>query len=143
MNEKMFLLVVSIIAVLLLVTTFYYYNESGNCIKNPYDLPDENGDTILRWAIHKNEPLFMQFLVENGADVNYRNNWNWTPLFWAVHYNNTDMVKYLLENGADVTIKDYENDTVIDYATFLIKQGKETNRTIIDGQILSILKEYK
>lgn len=141
--KKKIILVLAILSISLFMTTFYYYSSYMSIKdKADFDRPDENGDTLLRWAIYRNEPLFVQFLIENGADVNYRNKWNWTPLFWAVHYNNTRMVEYLLNNSADITIKDYENDTVYDYSQTLLKVNSEKNFTRIDEEIILILENY-
>ncbi|WP_420535738.1 ankyrin repeat domain-containing protein [Brachyspira intermedia] len=41
-------------------------------------------------------------LVRNGANVNYRNKVNYTPLMYACIKGDLNLVKLLLDNGADI-----------------------------------------
>lgn len=43
----------------------------------------------------------IKILVDNGADVNYFDNGELTPLSMAIEYENQQIVSYLLKNGAD------------------------------------------
>ena len=47
----------------------------------------------------------MKHLVENGADLNARDENNDTALMKAFQKGRFDIVKYLVENGADVNAK--------------------------------------
>jgi hypothetical protein len=50
---------------------------------------DENGETAMHGAAYQNWPQLVEFLNENGADVdvwNRKNNWGWTPLLIAQGY---------------------------------------------------------
>jgi ankyrin repeat protein len=50
---------------------------------------DENGETAMHGAAYQNWPRMVEFLVENGADVdvwNRSNRWGWTPLLIAHGY---------------------------------------------------------
>ena len=58
-----------------------------------------------------------QMLLENGADVNTKDDWGSTPLMNAVYSEaGIETVQLLLENGADPTLKDSEGKTAYDYA---------------------------
>ena len=74
------------------------------------------------------------FLVEHGADVNYKNEYNQTALSKSVLTENLDVVLYLLQHGADYTTpvhsydgKDYYLNDVLSKMKFPSdsKEGKE------------------
>ena len=59
----------------------------------------------------------VKFLIENGADINIKNNNGDTVLHEAVLIkDNLEVVKLLIENGADINIKNNNGDTVLHYA---------------------------
>lgn len=62
----------------------------------------DKDDSPLMKALSMNSLVAARFLVENGADVNYRTSENKNALFIACFTKNAEMVKFLLENGADV-----------------------------------------
>jgi hypothetical protein len=41
----------------------------------------------------------VKFLVQNGANVNAKNNFGTTPLIWAAINNELEVVKFLVQNG--------------------------------------------
>jgi ankyrin repeat protein len=41
----------------------------------------------------------MKLLIDNGADINARNNYGCTPLTYAANNNNTEIMKLLVDNG--------------------------------------------
>ena len=43
----------------------------------------------------------VQFLIDNGADINKADKDKRTPLHWAVESGKKEMVELLIENGAD------------------------------------------
>lgn len=66
--------------------------------------------TPLQFACLKGNFEMVRFLVENGADVNYRTlNASFSPLWYAaVESDNPEIVRYLIEEGANVnTLKRY------------------------------------
>jgi len=77
------------------------------------NVESENG-TLLNYAIQHNNKTIIQYLVENGADINkvckrkfnnYDNiNLYYPPLLLAIHHNNEWIVKYLIEKGANINI---------------------------------------
>jgi ankyrin repeat protein len=52
-------------------------------------------------------------LLDNGADVNLRDNYDSTALMWAAYFGYTAIVKLLLDNGADITMQDNYGDTAL------------------------------
>ena len=86
------------------------------------------GQTALMWAAAQQQPAMVQFLIENGADVDAQslpNNWErqvtaeprmkilpaggLTPLLYAAREGCTECVKLLIEAGADLNKTDPEN----------------------------------
>lgn len=61
-------------------------------------------DKIGRKEIYFSEKI-MKLLIDNGADINHRNNMGMTPLMHYVIKGEDRLVKILLENGADVNAK--------------------------------------
>lgn len=63
--------------------------------------------TGLHWASINNRLSVVDYLVQNGADVNAKaGNLNAPPLHWAARYGYVYIVHYLLEHGADPTLTD-------------------------------------
>lgn len=47
----------------------------------------------------------VKFLLENGAQIDYKNPFAKTALFYAVEFNDHEMAQFLIQNGADVNAK--------------------------------------
>ena len=73
----------------------YTENESVND-RNRYD----DNNTALMVAAYKGHFKVVEFLVDNGADVNARDKRGRTPLTLALENGYTDVVKYLKKHGA-------------------------------------------
>jgi len=58
----------------------------------------------------------MRLLVEHGADVNARTNWDATPLHIAAFNGRTAAAQFLLDHGADTTVRDQHGQTPLDLA---------------------------
>lgn len=54
----------------------------------------------------------IQFLIEQGLDVNAIDSYGNTPLIYAVRQRNVEGIRLLLENGADKLIEHENNDGV-------------------------------
>ena len=59
----------------------------------------------------------VRFLVENGADVNARDEDDQTALHEAAHKGHIDVVRFLVENGADVNARNKYDQTPLHRAT--------------------------
>lgn len=44
----------------------------------------------------------VKFLLENGAEIDYKNPFGKTALFYAVEFNDLKMAQFLIQNGADI-----------------------------------------
>ncbi|MEL6117160.1 ankyrin repeat domain-containing protein [Photobacterium sp. SP02] len=56
-------------------------------------------------------PESIQFLIDQGLDVNAIDNYGYTPLIYAVRQRNVQVIRILLENGANEAIEHRGNDS--------------------------------
>jgi hypothetical protein len=56
-------------------------------------------------------------LIVRGADVNYKEDFDYTPLFWAVHHNRLYISWLLLNQGANVNDYDKYGNTPLMYVS--------------------------
>ena len=79
------------------------YVEAGCTLEETFDYTGiyKKKDCIQRF---KNTENFIQLLVDNGLNINEKNNNNKTPLYIATEQNDIDMVTLLLKYGADPLI---------------------------------------
>ena len=95
------------------------------------------GNTPLAFAAERNNLEITKLLIENGADVNKKNDLGSAPLHYATRYNNLEMVKLLVKNGADVNqISSLDDNVPLEYAIyndnsemakFLVEAGADVN----------------
>lgn len=62
-------------------------------------------DQELLLAAMKGDREKVVSLLDDGADINSRDQSGWTPLLWAISRGQTDIVKLLLEKDADVNAR--------------------------------------
>ena len=72
--------------------------------------------TPLYYACWNNHPSLVQYLISNGANIEARDENNWTPLHWASNFGAADIVKDLVAIGADTESKDNDGNTPYDLA---------------------------
>lgn len=75
----------------------------------------ETKSATLNEAIKKHTDI-AKFLIDNGADVNAKNDNGDTVLIKASNSGNLDIVKYLVKNGTDVNAKNNQNKTALNYS---------------------------
>jgi ankyrin repeat protein len=99
------------------------------------------GQTLLYPAVVRNTNIdVLKYLISQGADVNAKDKWGWTPFHRAVERNtNIDVLECLVSQGADVNAKiemSYnetplhlaaEKNPNIDVLKYLISQGADVN----------------
>lgn len=62
-----------------------------------------SGDTLLILAVRQNEKKWIQFLVENGADIGRRNHYSLvSPLFLAYNGDDKELLNWLLSLEKDI-----------------------------------------
>jgi hypothetical protein len=76
-----------------------------------------NGTTALHSACSRGYFEIVQYLVENGADMNIRGGEdNDTPLIWAVYNERNNISKFLIDNGANINSRDKHGKSALNYA---------------------------
>jgi len=79
---------------------------------------DSDGHTPLYWAVSYGEREVIEYLIQQGADVNLdRGMYGVTPLHAAAQDRDHDMVRLLVEKGADPSAEDHQGRTPLDYAS--------------------------
>lgn len=80
-----------------------------------------NGMTPLHLAVYRNKEQLIDFLLENGANVNLKanNNYQATALQLAVFAKNQSIIQKILKKNPDLYIKDAQGADVIFYAISL------------------------
>ena len=66
---------------------------------------------LINAAHYSTNEVFLQKLIDSGADVNYKN--DDTALTEAASYNNINAVKVLLKNNANVNVQNYYDMTAL------------------------------
>ena len=92
------------------------------------DITDEFGNTALIKASEKGYMEMVDYLINNGADINYQNKQGVTPAMKAAERNNFYVIKLLLDKDVDISQSDYTGRTLREIA--------ENNR---DKRILKLL----
>lgn len=83
-------------------------------------------------AVWEGDIMGVQKALKAGADVNYKNESDLTPLREAVRRGHTEIVKFLLKRGAEVDVKDnLEGNTALIWAAFIGK--KEICKLLLDN----------
>lgn len=91
------------------------------CIKKGADV---NFITQQRWvnisplitAINNNHIEAAKMLLQNNADINWKDTFNSTALMYAASIGNIKMVQLLIDNGADLEHKDKQGNNAISAA---------------------------
>jgi len=61
-------------------------------------------ETPLVWAAEHNKPEVLKWLLDQGADINFHNDWDGSVLSVAAWSGHTEIVKLLLDAGADTEL---------------------------------------
>jgi ankyrin repeat protein len=109
------------------------------------------GNTILMVASVSNHMHIVKYLVENGADVNAKNDARESALLLTCREGHLDIIRYLVENGADINystgLKYGEGVTPLTFACvyghlsvveYLVENGAN-----VDEKIVNLAKNYK
>lgn len=72
--------------------------------------------TALHAAVSSNQPQIVEWLLDAGADVNARQQSDYTPLMGAAANARTEILEMLLPRGADATLLTTDGKTAADLA---------------------------
>lgn len=84
-------------------------NKPGSTIVNSRDLT--NGDSGLHIVVQRMDALWVQFLLQRGADANIRNKRGITPLQLATSLGFIGGAQELIKSGASVNVSDQTGET--------------------------------
>ena len=108
---------------------------------SPFEVNDE-GETDLHITAVLNLPLLTKFLLNEGADINAKDEDGYTPLHLAGLHNTPEIAEVLLNEGANVNAKDEDGATPLHYAALhnapdvaevLLNEGANVNAKDEDG----------
>lgn len=94
------------------------------------DSVDEDGYTPLHRAAYSNNVDIAKILIQYGADVNARTEYQWTPLHSAVKWSNAEIAALLLQHGADVNALSEGQQTPLHIAS-TVSNCRETAMTLL------------
>ena len=94
-----------------------YLDEYKDVLIENIDTKDEEGITPLHDASSHGNLEAVQFLIDNGADVNARNKYNETPLHYASYHGRLEIARLLVDNEADVNAKDERGNIPLYWAS--------------------------
>lgn len=96
--------------------------------------------TPLMFALDKNKEEIAKILIENGANINVKDNTGITPLMQASVKEFVEIVKLLLEKGADKNAKEMNGRSAVDLIEQLCKYSGITFPTGNLADIIDLLK---
>ena len=79
---------------------------AGMCLAVSCLLAACDGNTPLMTEVMHGRVDDARTMIEQGADVNARNNYGWTALSHAARIGNVELVRLLIAHGADVNVQD-------------------------------------
>ncbi len=91
---------------------------------------DDEGVSVFDMAITYNNITLVEYILENGIDVNATNRRSgFTPLMCAACYGRAEITKLLLEHGANKDAKESKGFNATDFAR---KMNKKTVLVLLD-----------
>ncbi len=89
-----------------------FFNKYGLVLADYLTRDQEYKDEMFIWIVQNNNKIkqyrlieIIEYLLDNGADINAKNNYGWTALIWASRNGHKDIVKLLLDNNADINVQ--------------------------------------
>lgn len=80
------------------------------------DAKDEEGRTMLHWAVDRSQIAVVELLVKHEADINIQDQDGMTCLHYAVNCENIELAMLLVNNGASVDVADQDGETPLSLA---------------------------
>lgn len=113
-------------------------------MNNLQEMINEN----LLQAVRDNNYDLVKNLINQGADVSYKNTTRLTPLLWAACFNQLEIVKLLVEHGADINyirygtaLMDAAKKGNIDVVRFLLDHGANIDTIGYNGTALELAEK--
>lgn len=101
--------------------------------------------TALYWAVIKNKVFFVQLLVNNGADLEAKDNWGRTPLLLATTATATvdisAVIRTLLQAGSNINCRDNNGTTPMAEACF--RGNSLAISALMDRDPDMLVKDYR
>ncbi|ORX79989.1 ankyrin [Anaeromyces robustus] len=97
-----------------------------------HQLKNENNKNLLMLAIESHANEIIKFLVDNNADINFRDESGDTPLVYLLKSNNNEMANYLIDNGADVYSVNNEGESIYTISVKYNQYGYHFNNQYIN-----------
>lgn len=94
------------------------------------DSVDDDGYTPLHRASYTNNVDIAKILLQYGANVNAKTEFEWTPLHSAVKWSNAECAALLLQHGADVNALSQGQQTPLHIAA-TVSNCRETAMTLM------------
>ncbi|KAA6389681.1 MAG: hypothetical protein EZS28_014792 [Streblomastix strix] len=85
--------------------------QDHTIVQTPY----EYGKTPLSIAASWGHDELIQFLIDEGADINHADEIGWVPLHWAAFTGNLDTCHLLINQGADYMRENKAHQTPLDF----------------------------
>ena len=98
---------------LLLLLSLFSMN---NCAQNKSTMNPNDPTKQLLTAVNNNHPEEVNTALKNGANIEWKDSQNRTPLMLAVRAKHIEVAKILIENNANVNAQDNIQDTPFLYA---------------------------
>jgi len=135
-EDKRYVFILIICAIIVISLPIFLYYEKEKRIKSIFLLVEHDDFKTVK-AFLKQDPGLVNFknkdscltpiyfaksgamadlLIENGADINFRDINNYTPLHLLIGLSSKEAAKILILKGADVNAKDNDSDTPLKLA---------------------------
>ena len=88
------------------------------------------GQTALHWAAYDGRIDMARQLIEKGANVNAKDDYQATPLHFAAEVGRIDIARLLIENGADLNAEDLDKKKPLIWA---IEEGHDEFAKLLEG----------
>ena len=92
---------------------------------------DGEGRTALINSVIEKKFNFIQWLIENGANINYQDRIGYSVLHFIGQNQMIELAKFFLEKGADPNLQDIHGNTPLWTAVFNSKETKEIVRLLL------------